>query len=109
MDGGSRGRIGRNEALFREVNEAIERGLWPGEDEAPVRFRCECARFDCDMMVELRVREYERVREHPRRFFVLVGHEVPDVEEIVEMHGDYVVVEKRGQSGAVARELDPRD
>jgi hypothetical protein len=109
MDRGSDGKIGRNESLFREVNEAIERGLWPGEEESPVRFRCECARFDCDRMVELRRQDYERVREHPRRFLVKLGHEVPGVEQIVEMHAGYVVVEKLGEAGAVARELDPRD
>lgn len=101
--------MGRNESLFRDVNEAIERGLWPGEEAGTVRFRCECARFDCNQPLELPVREYERIRSHQRRFFVIVGHEFPDTEEVVEAHSDYLVVEKRGQAGAEAQAEDPRD
>ncbi len=43
-------RIARNEGLFREVNEAIERGLWPGEQDA-AQFRCECAAVECNAVV----------------------------------------------------------
>ena len=38
-------RLGSNEAVFREINEGIERGQWPGEEDAPISFRCECARL----------------------------------------------------------------
>jgi hypothetical protein len=100
-------RIAQNEGLFREVNEAIERGLWPGEeDTAP--FRCECAALECNAVVTLDVHEYERIRQHPRRFFVLEGHEVPDAEEVVQRGTGWVVVEKRGQAGVVAESIDPR-
>jgi hypothetical protein len=100
-------RIARNEGLFREVNEAIERGLWPGEeDTAP--FRCECAALECNAVVTLDVHDYERIRQHPRRFFVLEGHEVPDAEEVVQRGTGWVVVEKRGQAGVVTESIDPR-
>jgi hypothetical protein len=33
-------RPGANEALFREVNEPIERGQWPGDEDAQGAFRC---------------------------------------------------------------------
>jgi hypothetical protein len=39
--------------------------------------------------------EYERVRREPTPFFVLPGHEMPDVEDLVERHETYLVVEKR--------------
>lgn len=108
MDNATLERIGRNEGLFREVNEAIERGLWPGEDER-AHFRCECATLECNSPVTLTVRDYERIRQHPRRFFVVAGHELPQAEDVVE-HGDgWVVVQKRGQAGAVAESTDPRD
>jgi hypothetical protein len=109
VDDETRGRLGRNEALFREVNEAIERGLWPGDQAGTVRFRCECARFDCNEPLELPVQEYERIRANARRFFVTLGHELPDAEEVVETHAGYLVVEKRGQAGAQAKAEDPRD
>src|SRR3982074_556729 len=94
MDEGMQGRVAGNEALFREVNEAIERGKWPGEEDSPAAFRCECARLDCNQLLSLTPRDYERVRATPRRFVVMPGHEVADVESVVETGSGYVVVEK---------------
>ena len=101
-------RIGRNEATFRDVNEAIRAGRWPGEENAPVAFRCECAKLGCSRMLELSAVEYEAVRANPRRFFVAPGHEAPSTEEVVEVHDGYVVVEKRDEAGRIAEETDPR-
>lgn len=108
MTDGSDQRVARNEALFREANEAIERGLWPGEGHQ-VRFRCECAALDCAQTVELKLGEYERVRANPSRFVLVPGHQLPEFETVVEEGPDYVVVEKRGKAGEVAERLDPRD
>ena len=107
MDRPTLERIARNEGLFREVNEAIERGLWPGEEDT-AQFRCECAALECNAVVTLAVHDYERIRQHPRRFFVLEGHELPDAEDIVQRGPYWVVVEKRGQAGVVAESIDPR-
>ena len=101
-------RLGANEAVFREINEGIERGQWPGEEESPTGFRCECARLGCNELVELSVREYEHVRSHSRRFIVLPGHERLDVEIVVERHHGYLVVEKLDQAGDQAVKSDPR-
>ena len=102
-------RLGRNEAVFRRINEGIERGQWPGEEDHPVGFRCECARLGCAEVLELSVREYERVRAHQRRFIVVPGHEQLNVEVVVATASNYLVVEKRGQAGEAAAETDPRD
>ena|SRR5438270_8676582 len=102
------GRVAKNETLFREVNEAIERGQWPGEQDSPTAFRCECARLDCNGLVSLTPREYERVRSKARRFVVLPGHEVDDVETIVATGDGYVIVEKRDEAGRLAEGNDPR-
>jgi hypothetical protein len=101
-------RLGANEAVFREINEGIERGQWPGEEDAPIGFRCECARLGCAELVELSIHEYERVRSNPRRFIVLPGHERLDVEIVVERRPSYFVVEKLDQTGEKAVETDPR-
>jgi hypothetical protein len=101
-------RIGANESVFRQINEGIERGLWPGEEDAAVGFRCECARLGCNEVIELTVNEYEAVRAHPRRFMVLPGHERLDAEVVVETHQGYLVVEKLDQAGIAAEESDPR-
>ena len=101
-------RLGVNESVFRQINEGIERGQWPGEEDAPVGFRCECARLGCNDLLELSVHEYEHVRAHPCRFMVVPGHEHPEVEVVVEAHAGYLVVEKRDQAADTAVENDPR-
>jgi hypothetical protein len=101
-------RLGANETVFRQINEGIERGQWPGEEDAPVSFRCECARLGCNELLELSVNDYEEVRANPRRFLVLPGHEQPEAEIVVETHPGYLVVEKLAQAGTAAEETDPR-
>lgn len=102
-------RIAANEARFREVNEAISRGQWPGEDAAGVGFRCECGLLGCNQIVELMLPEYEAVRAHARRFVVFPGHERPEAETTVETRSGYIVVEKTDAAGEVAEATDPRD
>jgi len=109
VDDDTQQRIAANEAMCREVNEAIERGQWPGEEDAPIAFRCECARLGCDQLIELSVRDYERIREDARRFALARGHEIAEVEVVVEEAPGYVVVEKVDVAGSVAEETDPRD
>jgi hypothetical protein len=109
VDDDTQRRMAANEAMCREVNEAIERGQWPGEEDAPVAFRCECARLGCDQLIELSVRDYERIREDPRHFAVVRGHELTGVEVVIEEQSGYFVVEKLDVAGLVAERTDPRD
>ena len=108
MDEGVQRRIAANEALFREVNEAIERGVWPGEEDAVAAFRCECASLDCNQLVSITPREYERIRTHPRRFLVLPGHQLEGVDTVVSATDGYLVIEKRDEAGRLADASDPR-
>ena len=108
MDEDLQRRIASNETLFRNVNEAVRSGRWPGEEEAPVAYRCECARLGCSRLVEVRTADYERVRAHPRRFLIAPGHQVPGAELVVETHENYVVVEKLDEAGEGAVATDPR-
>lgn len=108
MEGKKQRRAAANEATIRDVNEGIERGQWPGEEDTPVGFRCECARLGCNQLVELSVREYEEIRSNPRRFVLAPGHEFPDVETVVETGARYIIVEKRELAGEVAERHDPR-
>jgi hypothetical protein len=101
-------RLGANEAVFRKINEGIERGQWPGEEDAPVRFRCECAQLGCTELIELSVNDYERVRADPRHFIVLPGHERPEVEIVIDSQPGYAVVQKIDQAGETAIATDPR-
>jgi hypothetical protein len=102
-------RTARNEAIFREINEGIRRGRWPGEEDSMTSFRCECASLGCSDMLALRFRDYEQVRNHPRRFLVAPGHERPEVEFVVAREPNYLVVQKTGEAGEIAEAADPRD
>lgn len=102
-------RLASNETVFREVNEGIERGQWPGEAGEPVRFRCECARLGCNLLVEMTLPEYQAVRADPRRFLMIDGHQVPELEAVVDRQYGYIVVEKLDEAGKLAEEKDPRD
>jgi hypothetical protein len=108
MDHESERRLARNEGLFRETNEAIERGQWPNDPAKLVRFRCECSRMDCSQAIEITLAEYERVRDAPRRFVVVPGHEMVEIETVVSRASGHVVVEKRDVAGETAEATDPR-
>jgi hypothetical protein len=106
-------RRARNEAIFREVNERIvelETGLTGNGPHDPllVGFVCECPREDCNETLEVTRSQYEAVRGNPLRFLVLPGHEDGDIAHVVERHSSYLVVEKEGEAGEIAREQDPR-
>jgi hypothetical protein len=109
VEGEKQRRAAADESTIRDVNEGIERGLWPGDENTPVGFRCECARLGCNRLVELTVREYEEVRSHPRWFVMVSGHEQCDVETVVATQPGYVIVEKLGQAGEVAERNDRPD
>jgi hypothetical protein len=62
----------------------------------------------CIERVTLTVGEYEAIRADSNSFFVVPGHEVPDVDETVRGEEHYVVVSKLAPGDEVAKKLDPR-
>ena len=103
-------RIGLNEALFRDVNERVkEIQTELGDVPTSLEFVCECGHENCAERLRLTVEEYEHVRADPATFAIRPGHEIPDVESVVETFDDYVVVKKHaGDPEAVARATAPR-
>jgi hypothetical protein len=101
-------RIVRNEATFRSINEDIERGRDAEDDQTLVGFVCECGSETCTRLIELTPAEYEHIRSDPCQFAVVNGHEIPQVEAVVERHERYAVVRKLAGTGALAKETDPR-
>jgi len=102
-------RIARNDSTFRAANEKIAGYASDHEFADSVPFICECATESCLTIVDLSLAEYEEVRASPTRFFVAPGHQAS--EGTVSMLADrerYVLVEKSGRAGEVAKELDPR-
>lgn len=102
-------RLAENEAFFRDVNERIrDIADRHGPDAHLYAFVCECGDPTCVDRVELSLRDYEAVRADGTRFVLAEGHDDGTVETVVASTDDYVVVEKVGVAGDVARALDPR-
>lgn len=100
MDEERERRIAQNEALFRTANESIEdlnRAFGTITERA--QWVCECGRATCTERVDLPLEAYERVRESPARFLLKPGHEITDVEHVVERHEAWLVVEKDPGTG----------
>lgn len=85
-----------NERLFRRLNHKIEEhALLEGdEDDSDPRFFCECADESCRERIALDPADYAAAHRTQLRFIVIPGHEILDVETVVETYEDYRVVEK---------------
>lgn len=100
-------RLAQNEAMFRIANE--RRNAWEDREPAePELYFCECADPSCRSKVRLTGAEYESVRSESRRFFVLSGHELPDIETVIEAHKDWSIIEKNPEVTETVESLDPR-
>lgn len=94
---------------MRGINEIIRESAHRfGGGEHVYDFLCECARSDCAELISMQVADYERIRARGDRFVILPGHEVVEIERVVEERNGYLVVEKLGEGRAVAIETDPR-
>jgi hypothetical protein len=99
-------RIGKNEALFREVNERIREIT---THDADAEFLCECGDQGCVQAIRMTIGEYEGLRADPTHFAIVPGHEIPDVEQVIIANERFAVVEKLvGEATKVAIETDPR-
>ena len=102
-------RIGMNEALFREVNERLEELAQGFAHPEALDLICECGNASCASRIEMDRDEYEHVRSDSATFAIVKGHEIPDVEEIVEQRKRYDVVRKiAGEPEEIAEKTDTR-
>jgi hypothetical protein len=100
-------RLAENESIFRAGNESIDKAVGGKLEKAP--YLCECGEESCYARVELTPAEYEGVRAHPSRFFVVPGHEdVTAGEAVVEQCDRYTIVEKQGEQRELVEDRDPR-
>lgn len=104
-------RIGRNEALFRHVNERLEDvndafGPMAGDFE----FVCECGNLDCAERILIPRDAYEELRADPLLFAIVDGHVAIGVEDVIEQRNGYSVVRKRpGTPAGIASASNPAD
>src|SRR5215207_540829 len=99
-------RAARNQAVFRAVNERIKEINDAFDAILPLGdWGCECAQENCSGRLQLTHEEYEAVRQDGATFVVLPAeeHVVPQVENVIERHARYWVVEK---VGAAAKHLE---
>jgi len=101
----SQERAARNEVFFREANEKLGIKRQDLDIEGKTPFLCECADPTCTELVRLSLEQYEHVREHANWFLLAAGHDEENERE-VEEHDDYVIVEKSGIAGRIAKEED---
>ncbi len=100
-------KLAKNEAIFRAGNESIATAVGGKVEKVP--YLCECGDRDCFERVPLSSAEYEAVRAHPARFFVVPGHEdLTAGEVVVEQHAGYTLVEKQGEERELVESRDPR-
>lgn len=104
-------RKGENQSTFRDVNERLReakegRTVWATMSP----WLCECADEGCVERISMSLEEYEGLRSDATHFAVApdMAHVVSDVENIVEKHERYWVVEKVGEAAEAAEERDVR-
>jgi hypothetical protein len=91
MDDVTRKRLEHNEAVSRAINDEIDDHATRKVARAYV---CECADLTCRETIVLTHAEYRAVRDDPSHFVLIPGHEIPDLEHVVERHRSHLVVEK---------------
>ncbi len=107
-------RVAENQDAFRRANEAIEQAADSiGGDLELLPFLCECPKRECFEIAKLRRHEYETVRANGNTFLVAPGHEVFVVDgvtiaRLAQKFDTYSLMEKIGDAGKRAYELDPR-
>jgi hypothetical protein len=105
-------RIAENEAIFRDLNEevgAVAHSFSAGGEDRAFDFLCECGDPGCAQRVPVTLVKYEELRSSPLRFVVVPGHEIPDVESIVEPNESFNIIRKDpGGPAELADALDPR-
>ena len=101
-------RLTENEIRFRELNEVTAHLLSHDDPATQVELICECSDSDCSRALAMPLTEYEWLRQDPLRFVLLPGHEAPAIEDVVERHETYVIVEKHAATHRQVAAADPR-
>jgi hypothetical protein len=91
LGGASRAdRIAQTELFFRAINEEIARN----DGHGTTLFLCECGNSACSEGIELTAAALQHLHAENGLFVVLAGHEISDVETVVDRHNGYLVVRR---------------
>jgi len=94
--------------MFRLANERMSEWEERHALAETELYSCECADIECRDKVSLRKADYEKVRADARQFLLVPGHEVPDVETVIERHEAWLIIEKAPEVRETVERLDPR-
>jgi diaminopimelate decarboxylase len=83
-------RIVQTEQFFRAINEEIARH----DGHGTTQFLCECGNSACAESIALTADALRHLHADGDLFVVLPGHEIPDVETVVDRHDGYLLVRK---------------
>jgi hypothetical protein len=99
-------RIAKNEAVFRATNREIERADQEGVGAADgvLEVICECGQDSCSGVITLTVSEYDSVHSQKDRFVVVPGHQVEEIERVVDDRKAYLVVDKFGEAEEIVED-----
>lgn len=103
-------RIAENEAIFRSVNEQIEKLGDPADAaRGQLEIVCECGTTSCTDRISIAREDFRRVRADPTLFALKPGHDAPETETVVErLDGSWVVRKDPGPPARVAASLAER-
>ncbi len=93
-------RLVENELIFAGANDGLkhttDRVFTASERDAlPLEFYCECSDMACREKIQLTVSTYDQIRKaSPYTCFLLPGHEITEIEKVVDRTPEYVIVEK---------------
>lgn len=114
-------RMAENEVIFRGHNERMQQGfaevremgrrtnqehLIP-HDDTQLYFYCECADENCQERIRIKPSVYTRIHANRKRFVIVPGHQVAQVEQVVEKASGFMIVEKLKTPPASAAALNP--
>jgi hypothetical protein len=83
-------RIAQTESFFRAVNDEIART----DGHGTTLFLCECGNSACTEGIELTSAALQHLHAERGLSVVLPGHEIPDLETVVDSHDGYLVVRR---------------
>lgn len=104
-------RLAENEVVFRQLNEQIQKGIeevnqMAAEDGQPeykfqhnpedltLHFYCECSDVNCVERVQVSLHEYNEIHKRRDQFVVIPGHDMKNIEKVIQRNQGFVVVQK---------------
>ena len=88
--------VALGQSTMRETNEGlVSASLALDPSAASLSILCECGRSDCSTELDVSHEIYRRIRQRLNQFVVAAGHEVVEVDRVVQRLGGLTIIESR--------------